>query len=241
MGVHPTSADHQLQTHKPMDKKIFTWIFSLTLIALALAILLPGGRQSDPNPKLPWDIRVDAEGGSEVFGLTLGHSTLNDARQLFSNDGEVSLFITNAGQPALEAYFERISLSGLRADFVLVLETDAATLQSLYERGSSISRTTDITRKVELAGEDDLLVGPMPIKLINYIPAANLDEELIANRFGEPAERIDEEETGIVHWIYPEKGLSIGVNADGKEIIQYVRPKDMQSLLDALRPEETSK
>ena len=223
-----------------MDKKIISWAVSLTLIALALAILLPGGRKADPNPKLPWDILVDSAGGSEVFGLTLGRSTLNDARLLFKSDGEVSLFMTDAGEPALEAYFERIALSGLRADVVLVLETDSATLQRLYEHGSRISRTTDLTRKVELAGEDNLWVGSLPVRLINYIPVANLDEALIVSRFGEPTERIDEPETGIVHWIYPDKGLSIGVNPKGKEFLQYVRPREMSSLLDALRPDEAA-
>ncbi|MEN8180489.1 MAG: hypothetical protein ABFS39_17965 [Pseudomonadota bacterium] len=218
-----------------MDKKIISWIVSLTLIALALAILLPGGRESDPNPKLPWDIQLDQQGGSQIFGLSLGKSTLDDARQLFSSDGKVSLFITRDGQPALEAYFERIFLSSLRADFVLVLDTDADTLQSLYDRGSRISRTTDITRKVELAGEDSLFVGALPIKLINYIPAANLDEALITKRFGEPAKRITEPETGIVHWIYPANGLSIGVNPGGKELLQYIQPKDVGTLIDTLK------
>ena len=218
-----------------MDKKILSWILSLTLIALALAILLPGGRETDPDPKLPWDIRLEPEGGSQVFGLSLGRSTLDDARRLFSNDGEVSLFITRDGQPALEAYFERVFLSGLRADFVLVMESDVDTLQALFERGNRISRTTDITHKVELAAEDRPMVGNLPIKLINYIPAANLDAELITKRFGEPDERISEAETGVVHWLYPEKGLSIGVNPDGKELLQYVQPREVESLIRLLK------
>ncbi len=205
-----------------MDRKILSWVVSFTLIALALAILLPGGREADPNPRLPWDIKVDLQGGSEIFGLTLGKSTLEDARQIFSSDGKISLFITHDGQPALEAYFERIFLSGLRADFVLVLDAEADMLQGLYDRGKRISRTTDITRKVELAVDDEVFAGNLPIKLINYIPAADLDDALIIKRFGEPAERITEPETGIVHWIYPETGLSIGVNPEGKEILQYI-------------------
>ena len=223
-----------------MDKKILTWIISLTLIALVLAIVLPGGRESDPNPKLPWDIRLDVTGNSEVFGLSLGKSILNDARALFRDEGKVSLFITHEGKPDLEAYFERVYLSGLRADFVLVLEADEGTLQELYERGSRISRTTDITRKVELAGQDKAFVGELPIRLINYIPMADLDEELITQRFGEPGERIPEAETGIVHWIYPDEGLSIGVNPDGKELLQYVQPDQISPLIGRLRSQPNS-
>ncbi len=218
-----------------MERKIFLWVFSLTLIALALAILLPGGRTMDKDPKLPWDIRLDQQGGSEVFGLSLEQSTLNDAKQIFQNEGKVSLFITREGKPALEAYFERIFLSGLRADFVLVLEAEDHQLQELYDRGSRISRTTEITRKVELTADDELLVGNFPIKLINYIPAADLDNELILERFGEPGERIEERESGVTHWIYPETGLSIGVNPEGKEILQYILPNKIDSLIDVIK------
>jgi hypothetical protein len=217
-----------------MEKKIFLWILGLTLLGLALAILLPGGRQPDPQPKLPWDIKLDGAGGSEVFGLTLHKTTLNEARNILSSDGEISLFITRDDQPTLEAYFERVFLSGLRADFVLVLDAEPDILQGFYDRGSRISRTTEITRKVDLTAADQAAVGKLPIGMINYIPAADLDDELLLSRFGEPAERIVETPTGVTHWIYPERGLSIGVNPEGKELLQYVQPRQIDLLIHSI-------
>lgn len=205
-----------------MEKKIIFWVVSLSLVAVALAILLPGGRQADPNPKLPWDIHLTPDQKVEVFELTLGSSTLADARAVFRMQGEINLFIDQSGKPALEAYFERVFLSGLRADFVLVLDADDELLSELYNRGSRIRRSSDSTRKVELNSEDQLLVSNLPIRLINYIPYANLDEALISNRFSQPAEKIMETETDITHWIYPDRGVSIGLNPDGKELIQYM-------------------
>ena len=149
-----------------MENRIFLWVLSLSLLGLTLAILLPG-RHTDPHPKLPWDIKMDGHGGSEVFGLTLDKSTLKEAREIFGSDGKISLFITRDGQPALEAYFERVFLSGLRADIVLVLDADVETLQGYYDRGVRISRTTDITRKVELASSDLTTVVGLPIGSIN--------------------------------------------------------------------------
>jgi hypothetical protein len=219
----------------PMDKKIFFWVLSLSLLGLALAILLPGGRHLDPDPKLPWDIKLDGLGGSEVFGLTLDKSTLNEAREIFGNEGKISLFVTRDGEPALEAYFERVFLSGLRADIVLVLDADINTLQGLYDRGSRISRTTDITRKVELATADLTAVSGLAIGSINYIPAANLDDQLVLSRFGEPAQRIRETATDMTHWIYPERGLSIGIDPEGKEMLQYVAPRKIDLLIDTLK------
>lgn len=143
------------------------------------------------------------------------------------------------GNPALEAYFERVFLSGLRADFVLVLDAGSELLTRLYDHGSRISRTTDSTHKVELRVEDQNLVDKLPIKLINYIPYANLDEQLVSSRFGQPAEKITETETGVTHWIYPDKGVGIGINPDGKELIQYMPPKEIEALVG--RIEENNK
>jgi hypothetical protein len=215
-----------------MEKKIIFWVVSLSLVAVALAILLPGGRTVDTNPKLPWDITISADNEVSVFDLTLNRSRLIDAQETFQAHGEINMFLADTGDPALEAYFERVFLNGLRADFILVLKADTALLQGLFNRGSRISKTSDTIHKVELTSEDQLLASNLPIELINYIPAANLDETLILNRFGEPSEKINESESGITHWIYPDKGLSIGVNPEGKELIQYMPLERIQSFVE---------
>jgi hypothetical protein len=220
-----------------MEKKIIFWVVSLSLVAVALAIMLPGGRQPDPNPKLPWDIQHTDNQSIRVFQLTLGSSTLEEARSVFQMQGKANLFIGDDGKPALEAYFERVFLSGLRADFVLVLDAEAGLLTELYDRGSRISRSTDSTHKVNLSGNDQLVVSKLPIKLINYIPHANLDEQLTKDRFGQPSQKITELETGITHWIYPDRGLSIGLNPDGKELIQYMPLAEIPGLITRIETE----
>jgi hypothetical protein len=218
-----------------MEKKIIFWVISLSVVAVALAILLPGGRKVDSNPKLPWDIRITAQEEIQVFDLTLNKSLLVDAREVFQNQGELNLFVGEDGKPALEAYFERVFLSGLRADFILSLNADETLLNELVERGARISRTSDAIHKVALGSEDMLLAERLPIKLINYVPPANLDEALISSRFGEPANKITETETGITHWIYPEKGLAIGLNPEGKELLQYMPLKQINLLVEQIR------
>ncbi|MGD8908447.1 MAG: hypothetical protein PVF13_02805 [Chromatiales bacterium] len=205
-----------------MEKKIIFWVVSLSLVATALAILLPGGRQLDPHPKLPWEIKLTPEQAVRVFELTLGQSTLADARSVLQIQEEITLFVDEDGKPTLEAYFERVFLSGLRADFIMVLEADETLLAQLFDQGSRISRSSDTTHKVELSNKDRQLVEKLPIHLINYVPYANLDEDLVISRFGQPAKKMTESETGITHWIYPDRGMSIGLNPDGKELIQYM-------------------
>jgi hypothetical protein len=227
-------AKHHCWIELPMEKKIIFWVVSLSLVAVALAILLPGGRHADSNPKLPWQVHLTPEGKVEVFDLVLGQSTLANARDAFQSEGKVNLFIDDTGNPTLEAYFERVFLSGLRADFVLVLDADKALLTRIYNHGSRISRSTNLTHKVELSSGDLQLVGDLAVKLINYIPYANLNEKLVSSRFGQPGKKITETETGITHWIYPDKGVSIGINPKGKELIQYMPLDEVNPLISRM-------
>lgn len=59
---------------------------------------------------------------------------------------------------------------------------------------------------------------------MTFIPSINLDEEVIRTRFGEPDQRTELE--GVVHFLYPEKGLDVVIIEEGKEVIQYVVPRD---------------
>jgi hypothetical protein len=215
-----------------MEKKIFLGLLGLSLLALAAAILLPGGRSPDPSPRLPWDIRVDASGEARVFGLTLGRSTLAQAREVFEVQDELSLFVSPKGRLDVESYFQRVYLSGIRADLVVKLLVDEQTAAEMYDRGTRISQLGGGVKKVTLAQPDLARLEQAPIGLLTYLPAADLEPSLIAGRFGEPARRL-EEPGGVVHWLYPDRGLDIAVNPDGKEVLQYVPPRLFESLVTA--------
>ncbi|MEJ2694703.1 MAG: hypothetical protein P8166_17170, partial [Candidatus Thiodiazotropha sp.] len=167
-------------------------------------------------------------------------STLSDAREVFQMHGKANLFIDPDGKPVLEAYFERVFLSGLRADFVLVLDVGEQLATELYDHGSRTSLTSKTTRMVELSSDDQTLISNQPIRLINYIPYANLDEELVSSRFGNPEQKIMEPETGITHWIYPDRGTSLGLNPNGKELIQYMPPGEIPALIKHIQDNNRS-
>ncbi|MCP4933636.1 MAG: hypothetical protein GY927_05385, partial [bacterium] len=196
-------------------------------IALATAILLPGGRRVEENPRLPWAISVDDAGRTTVFGLTLGESDLADARFNFQTDGEVNLFVSPDQRFSIEAYFDRLFLSGLRGDFIMTLDVDETRAAGMFERGLRISQLGSGAKKVKLAPSDLSLLKQSKITSVTYIPGADLDENLIQDRFGEPSQRI-KEASGIVHWLYPDKGLDIGLNPKDKEVFQYTSPSDFK-------------
>ena len=65
-----------------------------------------------------------------------------------------------------------------------------------------------------------------PVRSLTYIPLyGELDAEFFRSRFGEPAawRRIDDTS---VQWFYPDRGLSILIDANSKEVLQYAQPRD---------------
>jgi hypothetical protein len=109
----------------------------------------------------------------------------------------------------------------------------------MYARGLRISKLESGSRKVKLDPADALTLGQRAVRSIAYLPQASLDEALIAKRFGEPNERRTEAETGIVHWLYPERGMDIARDPKGKVVIQYVSPADFPRLTAPLQAAPT--
>ncbi|MCK7576134.1 MAG: hypothetical protein MZV65_09680 [Chromatiales bacterium] len=219
-----------------MDRSIVLSILGAAVLGFVGMLLLMPDPIEDEVVRLPWLIERDADGRPQIFGFTLGSTTLAEVRQVFREDGEINLFRSPgpSGTLAAEVYFEQIHLEGLRADFVLTLDADQATLAAMYERGLRISQTGSGSRKVKLDPRDSEHLATHPIRAIVYLPKARLDEALIEQRFGVPSRRITESETGIVHWLYPERGLDIGRNADGRVVMQYVNPVDFGAILEPL-------
>lgn len=218
-----------------MEKRIFLGILAATLIALTVAILLPGGRSVDQEPKLPWLIEINSEGNLSVFGVTLGHSSLAQAREQFQSQGKTSLFRTTDGRYLIEVFFQSLFLSGIKGDIVLEIGLPQAQAAEIFARGERISTLSSGVRKVELASQDKQQLAQERITSITFIPSADLDQALLVSRFGEPESRISEKGSSMVHWLYPGKGLDIAVNPEGKEVLQYINPADFDRLREPLQ------
>lgn len=210
---------------------VFLSVVALAVVLLIVGMLLPV-KSSTPVPELPWQIEQTPQ-GMRVFGLTLGHSTVADAQKKFHEQAEISLFVSDAGKFAVEAYFDQVNLGGLRAKVVLTAALSQAVLQAMHERGL---RTSAIGsgRKVELQHDDRSMVWQSAIASINYLPSTTLDEALIVQRFGEPAQRVREGKSEILHLLYPQKGLDIALNKKNKAVFQYFPPQDFQRLMAPL-------
>lgn len=216
-----------------MFRNTFLVVLLFTIAAVVVGIyVLPGQQPQDMN--FPWQIELTPDGSSRVFGLTLGQSSLAEAEYAFGEPAEVSLFSRESGEKVIEAYFNSVDISGLRARIVVVMAVSAEELAAMYARGVRVANMGGGQRKVTLADEDLARLKQMAVASLTYIPRINLDAELVAKRFGEPAERLSEAEGGIEHWLYPQQGLDIALDPEGKEVLQYVPPAQFDAVRQPL-------
>lgn len=219
-------------------------IVALILIALVVPFLLPGaGKQAgvDPNSNLPWQIGLDGKGGSTVFGLMPGVSTLADVRQKLGGEMDVAIIAEPDEIGMLEGYYSQVALGFVLAKVIVTVNAKNEAISEIRERALKATNMESTTRKITLRPDDLAAVEKMPIKAISVIPTINLDEASVIQRFGQPGERLAVS-AKRVHLLYPEKGLDVVVDDEGKELLQYVAPRDFAPLLrDPLKAGESSK
>ncbi len=212
-------------------------IVALILFALILPFLWPGaGKQEgvDPNSNLPWQIEVDGKGGSTVFGLKPGVSTLADVRQKFGSEMDVAIIAEPDEIGTVEGYYPQLALGFVLAKVVVTVDLKDEGISEMRERALKARNMESTTRKITLHPDDLAAVEKMPIRAISVIPTVNLDEASVIRRFGPPGERLVVSEKRV-HLLYPEKGLDIVVDGEAKELLQYVAPRDFALLRDPLR------
>lgn len=216
-------------------------ILALTVAALVLPFLIPGlGKQEGVNPEsnLPWQIEVDGQGGSKVFGIRPGTQTLGEVRAMFAGEPpELAIVAAPQETGELEAYYAERSLGFVLARVILTVDATPEMIAAMRERAPKAEYMESTTRKIHLHPDDKALADTLPVRAIAVIPKVNLDEETLVARFGPPGERLPVSATRV-HLLYPEKGLDIVVDTDGKELMQYVAPRDFARLREPLKLEK---
>ena len=180
----------------------------------------------------PWQVDVLADGSTRVFGLQPGTSVLADAGKRFNTTPEIALF-DKQGQLSLEAYFSQVTLGGLSGRMVMILDVSHEKLMQLKQNVVKSQPTDSGSIKHSLKGEDIRDTYNYRVRSIDYIPYVNLDDETIRKRFGEPQQVIKRNEH-LSHYLYPDRGLDLIQDEEGKEVLQYVEPTRFNELLQPL-------
>lgn len=207
--------------------KIFSIVTGLTLsLGLIFFLLSPDLdlEKQENRTDLPWQIKQLADGNIEVFGLSPNVSTLADAVLKFGNYEKVAIFADAAGSKTLEVYFGTKSFGMLKAKIITRLVADPALLEELISQSLKKEPANDKAWKYILDDTTAQQQSDRVIQGITYVPSyRGLDEAFFVSRFGK-AEKIVHQNESAQQWLYPDKGLSILINAEGYEILEYSTP-----------------
>jgi hypothetical protein len=112
---------------------------------------------------------------------------------------------------------------------IVTVDAPEATVSAMRERALKTEHMESTTRKITLHPDDRAAADALPVRAIAVIPTVHLDEATVVSRFGQPGERIVASEKRV-HLLYPKVGLDVVVDGDGKELLQYVAPRDFERL-----------
>ncbi|PKO88032.1 MAG: hypothetical protein CVU18_08605 [Betaproteobacteria bacterium HGW-Betaproteobacteria-12] len=215
--------------------KFALYLIGFVLVALIVPFLLPvSGDGADPERNLPWQIEVDNKGGSRVFGLQPGVSTLAEIKAVLGRELEVAIIARPDETGAVEAYYSQVALGFVLAKMVITLDVAPDAVAAMRERALKAKHMESTTRRITLHPDDLARLESVPVKALAVIPTVNLDEATVVQRFGQPAERLQASEKRV-HLLYPSFGLDVVVDGEGKELLQYVAPRDFPLLREPLR------
>ena len=214
-----------------------TAIAFLLLIAAVIAVstLLRVGEKPAVQPLtgLPWQIDILTGGEARVFGLVPGHSTLDEARARFGADMEIAVIAAPNEPGSLEAYSGNVTAGMVTGKIILLADADRETVARLRQRAVKTEHMDSTTKKFILHRDDLALAWRAPIAGITFIPSVNLDEQTALARFGVPNERIRISDR-VEHFLYPQMGLDLALDSKGKEVLQYVAPRQFARLREPL-------
>jgi hypothetical protein len=213
------------------ESKIYWSVGIVSVLLIVSAFFTP----DDPKhiEDLPWHIEHPTPDSVRVFGLTLGESDTNKAESRFKDEAEPSLFKSPEGKLVAEVFFNRVVLSGLPSKIVLTIAVPEAELKAMYERGLRMAATGN-GKKITMTADDIARLRTLPISSLTYLPSLHVEGATFLKRFGQPAQRVQEKKSGVIHWLYPQNGLDIVLGSTEKPLLQYVPPRDFNKLVQPL-------
>ncbi|MGB5298726.1 MAG: hypothetical protein WBM52_06435 [Thiogranum sp.] len=214
--------------------KLFSLLVFLAIIVAVFLYLTPAGDYSSQTIKgLPWQIELLPDGTSKVFGVTLGQSTLGEAHEQLGDDMELAIIVVAADDSGLEMYYSRYTAGVFSGKLILAADVVPDTLEQLLGRAAKAEYMESGARKFHLNPDDLPVAYQAAVKSITFIPGIALDEQTAFKHFGTPAETIRRGDQAV-HLLYPGKGLDLTINEDGKDVLQYVAPRDFTELRNPL-------
>lgn len=211
-------------------------IFSLFItVLLSLPLVFSVNVPDKIRSTYPWDITLQESGLTRVFGLTLGQTSFADARKTIGEAVKLALLSIDDEPGSVEMYYAYFTAGRLTGRLIFVADLDQHEISSIRKRAIRSGGANSF----KIHNDDLGRVMKAVIRSITFIPIVDLDEKIIIQRFGNPSQIIRNNKT-LSHYLYPEKGLDVILDSEGKEVLQYVAPHQFQLILEPLMNKETS-
>lgn len=219
-----------------MLKKVFLAVILVIITGLVVTWFTGNQPRTIKVEDLPWQIEIQSDGATRVFGATLGETSLDALSRHLQQIPEIAVFSTNEGPQVLEAFFGKTRIGVFDARFVVMLDAGPELLQQLaHDAGEPEPMPSGSWKQV--VGEKDIpKVISLPVREMTYVPSVAYEPELVRQRFGEPAEILQLDESSA-YWTYPDRGLAILMSEESREILQYVHPTAFPDLKQRIEQE----
>ena len=195
----------------------------ITVISVAL-FYFTADRSLGVAVDMPWQVRVIDPQHSEVFGVVLNQTTLEQARQKFGQVDGIALFRNSDGQFSLEAYFGKVHFGHFSARLIANLDASQQEMEKLTAFSIKRVPKEDGSIRWTLNSDKQAEQATRRIRALSYIPDyKGMDEQYLIERFGEPARRETVDNTSE-RWFYPQRGIRILLDSKGKELFEYMPP-----------------
>ena len=202
------------------ESRIILVILLLALVIYGVFYLSTRDVEIPDNQAMPWQSYVNDQGKTVVFDLTMGESTLAESMRLFGSEVEASLFEDKDQKQTLEVFFSSTKVGGISAKVIVNL---ALNNQQFDHLNSNIKETEVMptgNKKTIFNQTGESSMFNLTISALTFIPSADLSPDTLLGLFKKPA-RVESLETGVEYWHYPDKGLRIIVDTEGKEILEF--------------------
>ncbi len=218
--------------------KVFFTAFALLAVFLAAyPFIFDDGSRHDKVKGLPWQIAVDDRGVTSVFGVSPGNSTLADAMTVLGDDAELAIVEAKGEAGSLEMYYGHYRAGLISGKMILLAGANEDDLIQWKRSAVKVDyMASGLARKYSLDSDNLPVILDSVIQTITFIPAVNLDEEIVIGRFGQPEQKVPVN-ADLTHYLYPKLGLDIALSQTQKDVLQYVSPPAFGLLSVPLLPE----
>lgn len=215
-------------------KRFGLWAGGILLLLVSAFFVLSGGEAEQKQPdNLPWKTTLSAEGHVEVFHLSIGRVTLREMIERFQHFPEIALFTSDNQAPRLEAYFGKRRLGIFDARLIAEIEASEAQLQGYIDTSTDREPQASGSWKYTLSEAAVKQINEQKVRYLVYMPVADYKMDIVGKQFGEPSDKFVINETAE-YWFYPQKGLVILLDKEGKDVLHYSATGSFAALRERL-------